>query len=89
MSEFVGEATSGSSSSRHASPDATGGSVIWLNLSNKDEVDEPWRRWRDAGAKTLELPDGKPWKLREFLAADGDGNQSLFFCDFSRDLLGQ
>jgi len=66
--------------------DLTGGSVIWLNLSSKAEVDDLWRRWRDAGAKILEAPDDKPWKLREFLAADLDGNQFRVFYDFSRDL---
>ena len=60
--------------------------VVWLNLSSKLEVDELYDRWRQAGAKLLSEPEDKPWRLREFRAADPDGNQLRVFYDFSRDL---
>jgi uncharacterized glyoxalase superfamily protein PhnB len=57
--------------------------TIWLNLGGRDEVDELYRRWRDAGATILAAPEDKPWRLREFRAADSDGNQLRVFYDFS------
>ena len=63
----------------------TGTVVVWLNLDSKDEVDELYRRWRDAGAKVLANPEDKPWRLREFTVADLDGNQLRVFYDFSRE----
>ena len=63
----------------------SGPATIWLNLSSKAEVDELYRRWRDAGAMILAAPDDKPWRLREFRAADPDGNQLRVFYDFSSE----
>jgi uncharacterized glyoxalase superfamily protein PhnB len=60
--------------------------VVWLNLESRQEVDELYRRWRDAGAKILAEPEDKPWRLREFRVADPDGNQLRAFYDFGRDL---
>ena len=60
--------------------------VVWLNLNSKAEVDELYRRWRDAGSKILSEPEDKPWRLREFTAADLDGNQLRVFYDFSSEL---
>jgi uncharacterized glyoxalase superfamily protein PhnB len=63
----------------------SGPATIWLNLSSRGEVDEMFWRWRDAGAKILAEPEDKPWRLREFTAADLDGNRLRVFYDFSTD----
>lgn len=60
--------------------------TVWLNLNSKQEVDELYRRWRQAGAKIAGEPEDKPWRLREFRAEDLDGNQLRVFYDFSREL---
>lgn len=59
--------------------------VIWLNLESRQEVDELYHRWREAGAKILAEPEDKPWHLREFTAHDLDGNQLRVFYDFTWD----
>jgi predicted lactoylglutathione lyase len=65
----------------------TGGPiVVWLNLESKREVDELYQRWQQAGAKILAQPEDKPWNLREFTAADLDGNHLRVFYDFSWEL---
>ena len=64
-----------------------GGSiVVWLNVNSKQEVDALYDRWRKAGAKILAEPEDKPWHLREFRAADLDGNQLRVFYDFAWEL---
>lgn len=63
-----------------------GGTILfWLNLSSKAEVDELFAEWEAAGAKIVSAPEDKPWKLREFMAADLDGNQIRVFYDFRWD----
>jgi uncharacterized glyoxalase superfamily protein PhnB len=59
--------------------------LFWLNLNSKDEVDELFTEWKAAGAKIVSEPEDKEWKLREFLAADLDGNLIRVFYDFRWD----
>ena len=59
--------------------------IFWLNLSSKVEVDELFAQWKAAKAETVFEPEDKPWKLREFLIADPDGNLIRAFYDFRRD----
>jgi uncharacterized glyoxalase superfamily protein PhnB len=60
--------------------------VVWLNLDSKQEVDELYHRWREAGTKIIAEPEDKPWNLREFTAADLDGNRLRVFFDFTWEL---
>ena len=60
--------------------------IVWLNLESREQVDELYLRWDKAGARMLTEPEDKPWHLREFTAADLDGNQLRVFYDFSREL---
>jgi len=56
--------------------------LFWLNLDSKAEVDELFALWKAAHAKIVSEPEDKPWKLREFMAADLDGNLIRVFYDF-------
>ena len=49
------------------------------------EVDELFAQWKGADAKIVSAPEDKPWKLREFMAADLDGNLIRVFYDFRSD----
>ena len=60
--------------------------LFWLNLHSKAEVDELFSEWKAAQAKIVSEPEDKPWKLREFMAADLDGNLIRVFYDFGRDI---
>jgi uncharacterized glyoxalase superfamily protein PhnB len=64
----------------------TGPILFWLNLGSKTEVDELFAQWKAAQAKIVSEPEDKPWKLREFMAADLDGNLIRVFYDFRGDL---
>jgi hypothetical protein len=59
--------------------------VFWVNLESKAEVDELSAEWRAADAMIVSEPEDKPWKLREFLVSDLDGNLIRVFYDFRRD----
>lgn len=48
--------------------------LFLLNLDSKAEVNELFAPWKAAQAKVVSEPEDKPWKLREFTAADLDGN---------------
>ena len=63
----------------------TGPILFWLNLESKAEVNELYAAWKAAQAKIVSEPEDKPWKLREFIAADLDGNLIRVFYDFRRD----
>ena len=60
--------------------------LIWLNLESKAEVDNLFAEWKAAQARIVSEPEDKPWKLREFIAADFDDNLIRVFYDFRRDL---
>jgi uncharacterized glyoxalase superfamily protein PhnB len=60
--------------------------LFWLNLDSKAEVDELFAQWKVAHANIVSEPEDKPWKLREFVAADLDGNLIRVFYDFRRDM---
>ena len=60
--------------------------LFWLNLDSKADVDELFAQWKAADARILSEPEDKPWKLREFLAADIDGNLIRVFYDFRTDI---
>jgi catechol 2,3-dioxygenase-like lactoylglutathione lyase family enzyme len=64
----------------------TGPILFWLNLNSKAEVDELFAEWNAAQAKILSEPEDKPWNLREFIAADLDGNLIRVFYDFRNTL---
>jgi uncharacterized glyoxalase superfamily protein PhnB len=59
--------------------------LFWLNLDSRAEVDELFAQWKAAHAKIVSEPADKPWKLREFMAADIDGNLIRVFYDFRGD----
>jgi predicted lactoylglutathione lyase len=59
--------------------------LFWLNLNSRNEVDELFAKWKAAQTKILSEPEDKPWKLREFIASDLDGNLIRVFYDFRGD----
>jgi uncharacterized glyoxalase superfamily protein PhnB len=60
--------------------------LFWINLDSKSEVDELFREWKDRQAKMVSEPEDKPWKLREFVAADLEGNRIRVFYDFRAEV---
>lgn len=65
------------------SPDSPATVVFWLNLGSCSEVDALFEKWKASGAIIVSEVEDKPWKLREFTAADPDGNRIRVFFDFS------
>lgn len=61
--------------------------LIWLNLGNRQDVDELHGEWSSRGARILSKPESKPWHLHEFTAADRDGNLLRVFHDFAWELM--
>lgn len=59
--------------------------LFWLNLGSKAEVNELFAEWKSTHARIISKPEDKPWKLREFMAADLDGNLIRVFYDFRWD----
>ena len=57
--------------------------VLWLNLSDRAEVDALHAQWAAAGAKIADPPEAQPYKLYEFFAEDIDGNYFRVFYDFA------
>lgn len=70
----------------HAVYGNAGPILFWLNLDSKAAVDELFAEWKAAGANIVSEPEDKPWKLREFMAADLDGNLIRVFYDFRGDI---
>ncbi len=63
-----------------------GGPILfWLNLDSRSEVDQLFAEWKATHARIVSEPEDKPWKLREFIAADLDGNLIRVFYDFRND----
>lgn len=56
--------------------------LIWLNLQSGNEVDDLCREWKSARAIIVSEPEDKPWKIREFIVRDLDGNFIRVFYDF-------
>ena len=71
---------------REANIAPAGPVLIWLNLDNKQEVDELHAEWSGRGARIVSKPESKPWHLHEFTAADRDGNLFRVFYDFAWEL---
>ncbi len=65
---------------------AMGPVLFRLNLESKAEVDELFAEWKAARAKIVSEPEDKPWRLREFMATDLDGNLIRVFYDFRADI---
>lgn len=57
--------------------------LIWLNLDSIEDVDELHQQWKASQARIVSDPESKPWGLREFMAADLDGNLLRVFYDFA------
>jgi predicted lactoylglutathione lyase len=55
--------------------------LIWLNMNSAAEVDELYESWKNSGVQITDELETKPWNLREFTAADPDGNRFRVFHD--------
>lgn len=59
--------------------------VLWLNLSDRGEIDALHAEWKAAGVIIASPPEAQPFKLYEFFAQDTDGNVFRVFYDFGRE----
>lgn len=59
-----------------------GPTLLWINLSSRDEVDALYAQWLETGALLTGPPTAQPWQLYEFFAEDIDGNILRIFYDF-------
>ncbi len=62
---------------------ARGPMLLWLNLSDRAEVDALHAEWAAGGARITDPPEAKSYKLYEFFAEDIDGNIFRVFYDFA------
>jgi predicted lactoylglutathione lyase len=65
-----------------------GPALLWINLSNREEVDALHAQWRERGARITSPPTAQPWQLYEFFAEDIDGNTLRIFYDFGGEARG-
>lgn len=56
--------------------------LIWINFGSNEAVNELYAQWESNGAKTLSVPESKPWALHEFTIKDLDENLIREFYDF-------
>lgn len=66
-----------------ASNGAHGPMTLWINLSNRAEIDALHAEWAAAGVAIAAPPTAQPYKLYEFYAEDPDGNCFRVFYDFA------
>jgi uncharacterized glyoxalase superfamily protein PhnB len=55
--------------------------TIWLNATSVRDVDALYAEWKEKGVSMVKELHTAPYKLREFTAADPDGNRMRVFHD--------
>ena len=60
--------------------------LIWLNMNSAAEVDELYEDWKSSGVQITDELETRPWNLREFTAADPDGNRFRVFHDLGAEV---
>lgn len=55
--------------------------LVWLNLASEAEVDQLHDEWKARGVRIVKELQTAPYNLREFTAADLDGNHLRVFHD--------
>ena len=53
--------------------------VIWVNMNSAAEVDDLYAEWKEHGVTIVRELHTAPYHLREFTAADIDGNRLRVF----------
>jgi uncharacterized glyoxalase superfamily protein PhnB len=59
--------------------------TVWLNMDSAEDVDRLHAAWKDRGVSIVKELQTAPYNLREFTAADLDGNKFRVFHDLSGD----